>query len=179
MKYWLFIIGIFLLNACSSSPTLDNKRSPSLSLTEFFSGKFCAWGLVKSSGGELTRKFVAKIDARSKENSFELDEQFIFDDGEKQNRLWQFIYKDNQWVGTAGDVEGKAVGNVSGDTFHLVYDLNVKIDENHWTINMDDWLYLVDENTMMGTTTMKKWGFVVGEINITMQKNAQSHCRLK
>jgi hypothetical protein len=145
-------------------------------MNTFFQGKLCAWGVVKGRNGEVSRKFVADINATSSQLAVELDEKFIFDDGEKQNRLWKFVKRDQQWIGTAGDVVGEAVGEVAGDTLHLEYDLEVPMDDDQIIIAMDDWLHLVDERTLIGTTNMTKWGIDVGRIDITIQQSDINSC---
>ena len=147
---------------------LDNE--PALDFTSYFEGKLCAWGVVRNRSGEMSRKFIADIEAYTTIDSIVLDEVFVFDDGEQQTREWTFIQSGDQWIGTAGDVVNEAVGIVVGDSLHLNYQLKIKVDENDWIINMDDWLHLIDKQTLMGTTNMSKWGFNVGRIDILMRK---------
>jgi hypothetical protein len=35
---------------------------------------------------------------------------------------------------------------------------------------MDDWMYLVEENIILNRTSMRKFGFKVGEIVLVMKK---------
>jgi hypothetical protein len=35
---------------------------------------------------------------------------------------------------------------------------------------MDDWMYMMDETTIMNRVDMKKFGIKVGEVNVVMQK---------
>ncbi len=163
----------FFISACSINPELYNDNKPSLSFSDYFQGKLCAWGTVHDRSEQVTRKFVANIDAFQRNDQVILDEQFIFSDGEKQTRVWQFSETNDQITGTAGDVVGSATGIVYGDSLHLTYSLAIAQDDGTIEVEMDDWLHLVDRNTLMGTTKMTKWGFDVGQINIVIQKRPQ------
>jgi len=145
-------------------------------MTQFFDGKLCAWGLVRNRGGEVNRKFIADINATASAGRVELDEQFIFDDGEKQSRLWQFVKRDNHWIGSAGDVVGEAIGKTAGDTLHLTYQLSVNVDGDTVVVAMDDWLHLIDKHTLLGSTNMSKWGLDVGRIDIMIQQRQTNNC---
>ncbi|MFT5521874.1 MAG: hypothetical protein ACI9IA_002480 [Enterobacterales bacterium] len=175
----LFIVVITLLaglTACSPTIAVYQDRQPKFVMNEFFNGNLCVWGIVRNRNNEVSRKFTADIKATTSETSVELDENFVFDDGELQKRLWKFEKRQQQWIGTAGDVIGEAIGEVSGDTLHLVYELAVKVDGDEIIVSMDDWLHLVDKRTLLGSTDISKWGFGVGRIDITIQKIDDNNC---
>jgi hypothetical protein len=161
------------------SVTKENYRSntPKFDFETFFDGRLCAWGVVKDSQGEMTRKFVARIDAETKQGVTSLDEIFRFGDGEIQNRKWFFENTVSDIIGKANDVVGVAEGVIYGDSLHLVYTLEVTSDGDVWHVSMDDWLHLIDKNTLIGTTKMSKWGLDLGRIDITIQrKNSSELC---
>jgi len=164
------------LTSCTSNVAIYEDRLPNFEMNTFFNGKLCAWGVVKSRNGEVSRKFVADINATASQDSVQLDEKFTFDNGEKQNRVWKFVKRNQQWIGSAGDVVGEALGEISGDSLHLVYDLTIQSDGDQVVIAMDDWLHLVDKRTLLGTTNMTKWGFNVGRIDITIQQRDVDSC---
>lgn len=175
----LFILVTTLLaalTACSPTIAVYKDRQPKFVMNEFFNGNLCVWGIVRDRNNEVSRKFTADIKATTSETSVELDEDFIFDDGELQKRLWKFEKRQQQWIGTAGDVIGEAIGEVSGDTLHLVYELAIKVDGDEIIVSMDDWLHLVDKRTLLGSTDISKWGFDVGRIDITIQQSDDNSC---
>ena len=176
----LIILSTLAIAGCSSDPSIYKDNSPKLDPQEFFTGDLCAWGTVHDYGGSVTRRFVADIQGTATENTFELDEIFLFDDGEKQTRLWKFNKIDNGWEGRAGDVDGVAEGQFFGNMMSLKYDLIITTDDSEIVIAMDDELHLVDENNLMGKTIMTKFGITVGEINLIMQKQPNgSVCRIE
>lgn len=170
---------LILLSACSINPELYRAKTPAFVFEEFFVGNMCAWGTLKDRDNQVTRKFIADIKAYRQDSKIVLDEKFSFDDGEKQTRIWQFEVNDDTISGTAGDVVGVANGITHGDSLNLTYRLAVQSDGDTIEVDMDDWLHLIDGNTLMGTTTMSKWGISVGEISILMRKhnNDLNWCR--
>lgn len=174
VKLTIFIIAFAVLSGCSASNDNYRSNTPKLIFNQFFDGRLCAWGVVKDRQGEMTRKFVARIDSETVKGTTSLDEIFKFDDGEFQKRKWFFNSQGSGILGTANDVVGKATGEVYGDSLHLVYTLEVISDGDVWHVAMDDWLHLVDSNTMIGTTRMTKWGLDLGRIDITIQKRSNS-----
>ncbi len=176
-KLLISALTTLLISGCSINPEQYKSNSPSLSFADYFEGKLCAWGTLKGRNKQVTRKFIANIDAFKDQSHVVLDEQFIFSDGEKQTRVWKFIENGDAISGTAGDVVGEATGKIFGDSLHLTYTLDIPQDEGSIEVEMDDWLHLVDRDTLMGTTKMTKWGFDVGQIDIVIQKrNASTDC---
>ncbi|MGB0495676.1 MAG: DUF3833 family protein [Kangiellaceae bacterium] len=173
-KKSMILYSLFMLSSCSVNPELYKSTNSSLSFSNYFKGKLCAWGTVKDRSMQVTRKFVANIDASQNDSKIVLNEQFNFSDGEQQTRVWEFIENNNQIIGTAGDVVGKAQGEIYGDSLHLTYILDIPQEDGSIQVNMDDWLHLIDANTLMGSTKMTKWGFYVGQIDIVIQKRAIS-----
>ena len=65
---------------------------------------------------------------------------------------------------------GVATGSASGNAINLRYVLAVPIDGTTRHLDMDDWMYLVDERTLLNRTTMSKWDLRLGDITIAFRK---------
>ncbi len=127
--------------------------------------------MLQDFSGKQTRRFTADIVGTIDGNSITLDETFLFDDGEKQKRVWVITqHDDGAYSGTAGDVVGVATGKVSGNVLHWVYQLRIPYDGDEITLTLDDWLYRQDENHMFNLTSMKKFGIEVGKLTLFFQK---------
>tara|TARA_R110002096_G_scaffold379_17_gene2408 strand:+ start:6870 stop:7445 length:576 start_codon:yes stop_codon:yes gene_type:complete len=171
MKLFSVILSIcFLLTGCAIDSEQYRTKTPSFEFESFFKGNLCAKGLVKSRNGQINRKFAADIVAYSSANHVRLEEVFLFDDGERQNRDWFFDKTPEGWIGKAGDVVGIANGEVFGDSLHLNYQLKINVDKSEYIVAMDDWLTLIDSSTLMGSTEITKWGVNLGRIDIVIQK---------
>lgn len=161
-----------VLSACSTA-TLDDYEltTPELDLDQFFNGKLVAYGVVFDRSGKMLRRFKADIDAHWEGKSGTINEQFVFDDGERSTRIWQLTKQgDNQYVGEAADVVGIAQGETSGSALFWRYDLDIEVDGETYQVTLDDWMYLFDEQRLFNKTEMTKFGIKVGEVILYIEK---------
>ena len=170
----LFGLGVaLLLSACSGTP-IDRYASntPVFEATEFFNGRLVAHGMLKNFQGEVTRRFVAKIDASWDDAGVgTLDESFEFDDGELQKRVWT-LTPDGQgsYTGTASDVVGPAQLRFSGNALFLEYILRIPFNEGTLDLTVDDRMYLIDDNVLLNESVLRKFGVKVGELVLVIRK---------
>ncbi|RAP70138.1 hypothetical protein ACZ87_03060 [Candidatus Erwinia dacicola] len=83
--------------------------------------------MVQDYSGKQIRRFEVIINDQVIGDTLTLDENFIYDDGEKQNRGWYIRrLSDGSYVGTAGDIIGIAQGHSRGNAFNLRYTMTVK-----------------------------------------------------
>jgi len=75
-----------------------------------------------------------------------------------------------KFSGTADDVIGEAFGEVSGNTFHLVYDLSAPVNGSKTVLHVDDWLYLVTDSVIMNHSELTKFGLHAADVFLTIQK---------
>jgi len=143
---------------------------PVLDLAQYFNGTVDGWGMFQDRSGKVVKRFTVRIDARWEGNHGTLDEHFEYSDGTKENRVWKISKDGNRYTGTAGDVVGTAVGTAAGNALSWNYVLALPVDGRTWNMDMDDWMYLVDEKTMLNRTTMSKFGFRVGEVTLSFRK---------
>lgn len=171
MKQWL--IGLcLLLCGCGSIPVQDYAATtPALDLRRFFNGELRAYGMLQDRSGKMTRRFTATISGSWNGDTGTLVEHFVFDDGEEQDRTWTLQHLGNgRYSGTAGDVVGTANGATGGSVFSWRYQLNVPWRDGSIVVNLDDWLYLIDEGHLLNRTTLRKFGFRVGELTLVIEK---------
>jgi hypothetical protein len=174
-KFKAFIIGIFciLIPGCSNNNIEDYKdRKTKIDLRKFFKGEIEGWGAIFDYSGKQTRSFSVKlIGTWENADKGKLEEWFVFDDGEKTERIWDITYSNQQvFIGRAKDIIGDAKGTQSGNAVNLHYTLQVPYKDSTIDLTMDDWMYLVDENIILNRTSMNKFGFKVGEIVLFMKK---------
>ena len=131
-----------------------------------------AWGLLQDRKGKVTRQFKAEMFGKVlKIIFFLLEEEFFWTDGEIQKRVWNIEKIDeHNYVGTAGDVVGKAKGFSYGSAFKFEYDLMVPKGKNI-KISFDDWIFKQDEEVAINRATLTKFGFKVGELTVFFKKN--------
>jgi len=177
LKIVLFGLICMVLTACSTPISEYQHTAPALIVENFFNGKLKAGGIVKDHKGKVIRTFVADIDAHWQNGIGILDEHFVFDDGEKQQRTWKLIPQANtsshttSYTATAGDVANVAQVNVSGNAMFLKYVLTIPYKNATMDITVDDKMYLVNDNVIINESRLTKFGFPVGSITLTIQKH--------
>jgi hypothetical protein len=167
------IILCALLAGCGSVPIEDYAdNQPGLVPETFFDGQLSAHGVVKNRSGKVVRYFNADIKAYWKDGIGTLEEDFLFDDGEKDRRVWTLTPSGNgRYIGTAGDVVGDGEVQFAGNSMFLDYVLRIPYNDGTLDIRIDDRMYLVDPNTLINESRMTKFGFEVGEILLVIQKH--------
>jgi hypothetical protein len=169
----LMVAGLaVLLSACASVQPQDYAaEKPALDLPTYFNGTLDGWGMVKNRSGKVTRRFHVVIDARWNGDIGVLDEDFTWNDGKKERRIWTLKRQpDGTWRGTADDVKGEAVGIVAGNALNWRYVLKLPVDGKVYEVNFDDWMFQMDERVMLNHAVMSKFGIRLAEIYITFRK---------
>ncbi len=164
-----------MLSACSSISVdeyADNK--PALQLDKFFNGPLSAQGVLKNRSGKVTRYFTAELNGSWNNGVGTLEEKFIFDDGEVQHRTWTLtpakMGDTHNYRATAGDVIGTGKVTIKGNAMNLLYTLEINYKGSPMQIHVDDWMWLVDDKTIINESTLRKWGFKVGSIQLAIIK---------
>lgn len=160
-----------MLSSCSTT-SIDEYASnrPNLNLPQFFDGDLNAHGVLKDRGGKVTRYFNATIKAYWKDGVGTLEEKFIFDDGEIQYRNWTLTPTATGYAATAGDVIGTGSAQVKGNAMQLNYVLEINYKGSPMQLQVDDWMWQVNNNTLINESTLRKWGFKVGSIQLVIIK---------
>ena len=173
MRLLASFILILLLNSCSEMKPEDYKNTkPIIKIEEYFQGNVKAWGMLQGRSGEVKRQFVADMKGEFDCKNLILDETFIWNDGEKQERRWT-IKKvgDNRYEGTAPDVVGIAKGVSYGSAFKFEYKLLIPYKDKKIKVKFDDWIFKQDEKTAINRATLTKFGFKVGELTVLFIKD--------
>lgn len=163
---------LLLLGACAGTDVSHYaKNEPVFDPVQFFSGKTEAWGMFQKRGGEVVKRFHVEITGSAQDGKLTLDERFRYDDGSTQQRVWTLIKQaDGSWRGTAGDVVGEAVGHAAGNALNWRYTLLLAVDGKTYEMHMDDWMYQMDQYTMINRTSMSKFGLEVGQVTLFFRK---------
>ena len=123
----------------------------------------------------MTRHFNARILASWDSAGIgTLDEVFQFADrhlGDYEKRIWTLVPdRDGAYMATANDVVEPARMTFAGNSLHMNYLLNYGADDDQITLRMDDWMFLVNEKTIVNETRMSKWGLTLGHVLLTIRK---------
>jgi Protein of unknown function (DUF3833) len=172
MKLALAAVFACLLSACAS-PGVEQYRAerPALDLKTYLNGTLDAWGVFQGRSGEVKKRFHVVIDAKWSGDTGVLDEHFTWSDGSTSRRVWTLTRQaDGSFRGTADDVVGEALGEVAGNALRWRYVLALPVDGKVYHVDLDDWMFLMDDKVMLNRSYMSKWGFALGEITLTFVK---------
>jgi len=171
LKYALIGAAALTLAGCATVDVSDYRAErPPLDLAAYFDGTVDGWGIVQDRSGKVVRRFTVRIEGKWQGNRGTLDEHFEFSDGEKQNRVWTLVKDGDRYTGTAGDVVGTATGLQQGNAFNMRYVLRVPWSGRTIDVDMDDWMWRIDESTVLNRTEMRKFGFRVGEVTLSFRR---------
>lgn len=169
--YTFIVCTIFA--GCSAMQIDDfTETKPAFVPEKYFNGELTAYGIVKDRSGKIIRSFKGDLVGSWDENGVgTLDESFIYDDGEFQKRVWTLTPNgQNSYIGTAGDIVGNAQMKNNGNTVVIDYTMRVPYGDSTIDINVKDWLHLQEDGVIINHSKMKKFGFEVGELVITIIK---------
>lgn len=165
------IMSLLLVSGCSSTLKDYTSSQPEFNMSRFFNGQLRAYGIVQNRSGQVIRRFHADLKGSWIDNRGTLEEDFYYADGETQRRVWQLERQsDGRYIGKAGDVIGQASGRSEGFAFNWQYTLAIPVEGKVWNINLNDWLYQLDNSRLINRTEMTKFGFKVGEITLVIEK---------
>lgn len=167
-------LAALLLTGCASMHIEDFRDAePKLVLQEYFDGNLTAYGIIKDRSGDITSSFRAEFRAHwNEEGVGTLDEVFTYSDGSRQERSWTFRPTgENTFVGTAADIVGEAPIVVAGNTMRMDYTIRVPYKDGTIDLHVRDWLHLQPDGVILNHSYMRKFGFRVAELVITIIKD--------
>ena len=169
---WGGIATAASLSGCAS-PTVDDYtgEKPELDLRTYFNGVVDAWGVFTDRNGKVVKRFTVDMKCQWENDQGTLDEDFVYSDGTKEKRIWKLTNKGNGiYVGTAGDVVGLAQGQTKGNAFNWRYTLALPVDGMVLNVQMDDWMYLMNDRVMLNKARMTKLGVHLGDVTLSFTK---------
>jgi hypothetical protein len=172
MKSSLLRALVALLFGGCANVEVDAYRNelPALDLARYFNGTIDGYGIFRDRSGRVVKRFYVRIDARWNGNTGTLDEHFEYSDGSKQQRVWTISKDDDRYAGRAADVVGEAQGQAAGNTLHWRYVLALPVDGKVYDVDLDDWMYLMDDKVMLNRSSMSKLGFHLGDLTLSFTK---------
>lgn len=165
------LVAFMFCNSCSTNPKIYANNSPKLDIRKYFNGNLEAYGILKDRSGKVIKTFTVKMKGSWNKNAGKLEEHFVFSDGKTDERIWTFdMEDDNNFIASAHDVVGVAKGQQYGNAVFLDYVLTIPVDGKNYDIRIKDWMYLIDEKSLINVSTLSKFGFKVGSLSIGFKK---------
>lgn len=177
IKPWPVLIALaMLLGGCSVMQPKDFEGTePQLDLFGYFEGKTRAWGIFQDRSGNLQRQFSVDISGEAEGDELTLIEDFVYADGETQQRIWRIRRIDeHRYEGRADDVVGSATGLAYGQALNWRYTMRLPYRGSEINVKFDDWMFLQTDGVLVNRATVSKFGFKVGEVTLFFTKGGPS-----
>ncbi len=176
MKLLIVIFAFLSLTGCALS--IDGERyanaQPDFNLQQFFEGEVKAWGIVQDRSGNLVQRFEVDIIGSVEGDTLTLDEKFYYSLGDgPAERVWTITEKaSGSYSGFATDIPGPAFGRDYGNAVLWSYEMDLPVGDTSYVVKFEDWIWAFDEKTILNRSYIKKFGIVMAEVTIFMQKAA-------
>ncbi len=166
------LVVLIGLSGCGSMKPEDFAgREPRLLIEEYLAGQTKAWGIFQDRFGKLRRQFEVDINGTWDGETLTLVEDFLYDDGETEQRIWRIQRRgDHSYEGRADGVIGVAAGKAYGNALYWTYDFALKVGDGTWNVTFDDWLFLQSDGVLINRADVTKFGFKLGEVTLVFRK---------
>lgn len=177
-RRWLLFSGLGStvlttgLIGCANPKVSDYaEEKPALDLPTYFNGVVDAWGVFTDRNGKVVKRFTVVMHCQWTDGKGILDEDFVYSDGLREKRVWQLTHLGHgQYEGIAGDVVGTATGQVKGNAFNWQYTLALPVEGTILHVQMDDWMYLMNDRVMLNKARMTKLGVHLGDVTLAFTR---------
>lgn len=146
-------------------------KGPRFDLRQHLNGPILCEGVIYGPTGRVSSRFVADFDARWEGNVGTMREEFRYDSGATQRREWRLtLGNDGSIRAEADDVVGAGTGIQAGPTVQLNYRIRLPEESGGHVLDTVDWMYLMDNGSIMNRSQFRKYGIKVAELVATMRK---------
>lgn len=155
----------------AQSPAELATTGPKFDLRQHLSGPILCEGLIYGPTGRVTSRFVANMVGTWEGNTGTLRERFHYDSGTVQDRVWTLHLSPNGAIrAEAPDVVGTGTGQAAGSAVQMKYNIRLTPEAGGHVLAVTDWMYLLDNGTIMNRSQFSKYGITVAELVATLRK---------
>lgn len=150
---------------------LKQNDSNHFDLLDYFNGHTLADGVFEDRKGHVIRRFSVEMTGRWKASAMVVDEDFLFDDGERQQRCWTLEPRTSTtFSGSCAETVGEATGLMADGRAYLRSRLRLKVGRRMLTMDFDDVFYDTGNGLVLNRSTVTKWGLRLGQVLIAFHK---------
>lgn len=147
------------------------KGGPEFDIRTHLNGPLIMEGVLYGPMGRVTSRFVAEAHGSWEGNKGHLVENFKFDSGTEQKREWFLTSKnDGTFEAEAPDVIGVGQGTQMGSAIELKYRIKLAESAGGHELDTTDWMYMLDNGTIVNRSQMRKFGIKVAELVATVRR---------
>ena len=170
------VSAFMILVGCTEMKAIDfSGTTPRLVIEEYFAGRTIASGIFEDRFGQLRRQFTVEIEGTWDGKQLVLDELFLYDDGERDRRVWHIRKTGpNNYEGRADDVIGLASGEAYGNALNWNYEMDLQVGDGTWRVRFDDWMFLQPSGLLLNRARVSKFGIEIGTVILAFVKPASA-----
>lgn len=145
-------------------------KTPDLDIRKAMAGRLISEGLIYGPTGKVSSRFVAEMNGTWDGPNGVITEHFRYDTGNRQDREWRLTIDDSGRItGSAPDIVGTVEGRQSGASARLNYRIRLPEEAGGHVLSVTDWLFLMENGTLMNRSQMRKFGITVAELVATIR----------
>ena len=119
---------------------------------------------------QVVSRFVADMTGDWDGATGTLSEDFRYATGGTQQRKWHLKMGENgRFTATADDIIGEGQGQQMGATVRLTYRIQLSEAGGGHVLDVTDWMYLMENGTIINRSEMRKFGVKVAELIATIR----------
>ena len=143
-------------------------------LETYFAGTTHANGSFRAING-VSRTFKVKLTGKWNGKTLRLQEDFLYNDGERDRKVWYFTKTGpTTYTGKRDDVVGGTDIRIVGDTARYSYDVYLNSAEKKNKVRFHDAMTLKADGTVLNNALVTKFGFPVARTRVVFGRNAHS-----
>ncbi len=167
----LLPIGQRFVGFQAQKPEDYAQLEPAIDIRKHLCGPIRCEGVIYGPMGRVTSRFTADMEGSWDGNRGVLAEKFFYDSGTRQDREWRLnIGNDGRIQADADDLVGRGSGTQVGSAVQLRYTIRLPESAGGHALQVTDWMYLVDDKTIINRSQFRKFGIKVAELVATMRR---------
>ena len=148
----------------------DSLTIPNFEPESYFAQRLDAYGVFVDRFGSIQRQFEVVVEGRKTDTGFSLDEYFLYDDGEREERRWDVTALGNgHYEGRCRDVIGVARGVCTANMLSWKYRFRLEMFGRKVAVTFDDVMVLQAGGVLVNRATVSKAGLKLGEVLLTFR----------
>lgn len=164
------LVQRLVFSFAAQDPARYAASGPAFDLRTHLGGAMISEGVIFGPDGRMAVRFVARMTGTFQGETGTLAESFRYAGGGTQERKWTLkLASGGRFTATAPDIVGVARGVQSGATAQLRYRLRLTEEAGGHVLDVTDWMYLMEDGTIMNKSEMRKFGLKVAELIATIR----------
>ncbi len=158
------------LSFAGQNPAEYASTTPEIDIRRHLSGPILCEGVIYGPTGRVRSRFIAEMNGRWDGERGTLAEHFRYAGGTEQHREWRLTLGAGGTIrAEAADIVGRGEGWQKGATVLLRYRIRLPDSAGGWALDVTDWMYLMENGTIINRSQFRKFGIKVAELVATMR----------